>query len=100
MADLPRLSANELNVLRQLVVAEKYGIELVEGSNGQLSRASVYVLLGRMEDKNLIKGRKVDTPAGEQGPPRRIYKVTGLGERAVRAYEAAALAFSGKWSPA
>lgn len=92
----PRLSAKDVNVLQQLVTKDKYGLELVAGSEGLLSRNSVYVHLGRMEEKGLIEGRPAPTPAGAQGPPRRIYKVTGLGERAVRAHEAMLLA----WRPA
>ena len=89
MSDLPRLSMREANVLAQLVTKPKYGLELVADSDGQLARNAIYVLLGRMEDKGLISGREEPTPAGEMGPPRRVYKVTGHGARALAAYEAA-----------
>jgi len=85
----PRLSAKELNVLKQLVTKEKYGLELVAGSDGVLARNAIYVVLGRMEDKGLVDGREESAPAGAQGPPRRLYKVTGLGQRALHAHEAA-----------
>lgn len=81
----PTLTAKEVNVLQQLVVREKYGLELVADSDGELTRNAVYVFLGRMEDKGLIEGREVPTPPGRTGPPRRVYKATGLGERALRA---------------
>ena len=86
--DLPRLSANERNVLEQLIGRQKYGLELVAESNGQLARNAIYVLLGRMEDKGLIEGREVETPQGETGPPRRVYKVNAHGRRALAAHEA------------
>lgn len=81
----PVLTAKEVNVLQQLVVREKYGLELVADSDGELSRNAVYVFLGRMEEKGLIEGREAPTPPGKSGPPRRVYKATGLGERALRA---------------
>ena len=84
----PRLSAKDVNVLQQLVVRDKYGLELVAGSDGELSRNAIYVQLGRMEDKGLIEGREEAAPTGAKGPPRRIYRVTGLGQRALHAHEA------------
>lgn len=91
--ELPRLSANERSVLGQLVEREKYGLELVQDSSGQLARNAIYVLLGRMEDKGLIEGREVPTPKGEAGPPRRRYRLTGVGSRALNAYELAMAAW-------
>lgn len=61
-----------------------YGLELVDSSRGALKRGGVYVTLGRMEEKGLVK-----SAAGESG--RRLYKPTALGERAL----AAAQVFSG-----
>lgn len=55
------LSKAEQNVLDQLAaVDEKFGSDLVVDSGGVLSRWSVYVLLGRMEDRGLIVGRVAD----------------------------------------
>ena len=93
--DLPRLSAKEMNVLSQLIQRKKYGLELVAGSNGLLARNAIYVLLGRMEDKALIEGHEEDAPPGSMGPPRRVYKATGHGARALHAYEAAFAAMRG-----
>jgi DNA-binding PadR family transcriptional regulator len=86
---LPRLSPKESNVIRQLIERDKYGLELVAGSDGELSRNAVYVLLGRMEAKGYIEGRPEPTPPGAIGPPRRIYKVTGDGRRVLAAAETA-----------
>ena len=84
------VTEREHNVLCQLVVRERYGLELVAGSDGLIRRNTVYVLLGRMEDKGLIEGRDVGAPKGSSGPPRRVYRITGLGERSRAAYEASA----------
>jgi PadR family transcriptional regulator PadR len=55
-----------------------YGLDLVASSRGRLKRGSVYVTLGRMEDKGLVTSR-LDEPGG--GPPRRLYEPTALGLR-------------------
>ena len=70
----PRLSAKEALILDLLRGSEKYGLELVTASDGALKRGTVYVTLGRMEDKGLIVSRvEGDTPA-LGGLPRRLYK--------------------------
>jgi len=61
-----------------------YGLELVDNSRGVLKRGGVYVTLGRMEEKGLVRSQAAD--AG-----RRVYEPTALGERAL----AAAQVFSG-----
>jgi len=63
-----------------------YGLELVELSRGRLKRGSVYVTLGRMEEKGYVSS----SAAGDDG--RRRYRPTALGERAL----VAARAFAGK----
>ena len=74
-------------VILQLLVGKGpcYGLELVESSRGALKRGGVYVTLGRMEEKGLVK-----SAVGESG--RRLYTPTALGERAL----AAAQVFSGR----
>jgi DNA-binding PadR family transcriptional regulator len=64
-----------------------YGLELVKASGGRLGRAGVYVTLARMEAKGFIRSR---TPPAEDHPglPRPRYKLTALGERALRAADA------------
>jgi DNA-binding PadR family transcriptional regulator len=61
-----------------------YGLEIVKGSNGKLARGTVYVLLGRLEEKGFITA-SVDPQANHPGLPRRRYKLTGLGHRALDA---------------
>ncbi|MEX2271672.1 MAG: helix-turn-helix transcriptional regulator [Vicinamibacterales bacterium] len=60
-----------------------YGLDLVHASRGRLKRGSVYVTLGRMEQKGLVTSAP-DARPGE-GPPRRIYEPTALGLRALMA---------------
>lgn len=75
------------HVILQLLVAKGpcYGLELVGASRGGLKRGGVYVTLGRMEEKGLVR-----SAAGESG--RRLYRPTALGERAL----AATQVFSGQ----
>jgi DNA-binding PadR family transcriptional regulator len=74
-------------VILQLLSAKGpcYGLELVESSRGALKRGGVYVTLGRMEEKGLVRSTKAE--AG-----RRLYEPTALGERALMA----AHVFSGR----
>ena len=67
-------------VILQLLVNRGpcYGLELVDNSRGVLKRGGVYVTLGRMEDKGLVRSK-----AAEAG--RRVYEPTALGERALAA---------------
>lgn len=58
-----------------------YGLDLVASSGGRLKRGSVYVTLGRMEQKGLVRSR-LDARPGE-GPARRLYEPTALGLRAL-----------------
>lgn len=67
---------------------EMYGLELVKASGGKLGRAGIYVTLARLEEKGFVKSH---TPAAEDHPglPRPRYKLTALGEKVLRAAEAA-----------
>ena len=72
---------------------EMYGLELIGKSNGLLKRGSIYVLLDRMEENKLVKSALERTPEGKQGPPRRVYRITGKGELAFEAKLAQQSAF-------
>jgi PadR family transcriptional regulator, regulatory protein PadR len=63
-----------------------YGLQLVEQSAGALKRGTVYVTLGRMEAKGLVASAQEPQPPGAIGLPRRIYHMTALGERMLRAW--------------
>ena len=89
-AGLPRLSRTEAFILGLLVnKSEWYGLEMVEQSDGRLKRGTVYVTLGRMQDKGLIESRKESRQSPEIGIPRRLYSITGHGMRVLAAYEVA-----------
>lgn len=94
MKQLPRLSSLETFILELLSEhREMYGLEMVDSSGGRLKRGSVYVTLGRMEDKGYITSKEVE---GEgQGPPRNVYRVTGHGARVLAAWQIAGKAFAG-----
>lgn len=64
---------------------EMYGLEMVKSSS-DLRRGTVYVLLDRMEDKGYVSSRAVREP-GSSGLPRRLYRLTGLGVRALAAWQ-------------
>ena len=63
-----------------------YGLRLVELSGGKLKRGTVYVTLGRMEQKGYVQSEQEPPVDGAIGLPRRIYRPTGLGERVLRAW--------------
>ena len=83
----PRLSPKERVILDLLVSAGPlYGLRLVELSGGKLKRGTVYVTLGRMEQKGYVQSEQEPPVDGAIGLPRRIYRPTGLCERVLRAW--------------
>lgn len=89
-AGLPRLSRTEALILSLLMgKSELYGLEMVEQSDGRLKRGTIYVTLGRMQDKGLVESRKEPRQSPEVGIPRRLYSITGYGMRVIAAYEVA-----------
>lgn len=95
MDDITRLSRTEMIILRMLIEQrrELYGLEMIEQSDGKLKRGTIYVTLGRMEDKGLIKSRKEEPRPNSRGLPRRLYSPTGLGARTLAAWDFAAEKF-------
>ena len=88
------LSGKETLVLEILLRqnSEMYGLELVAESKKQLKRGTVYVTLSRMEDKGYISAR-VDPSENLSGTPRRLYRVTGHGQKVFRAWQVYQRAF-------
>src|SRR4030095_15207761 len=87
--EIGQLPRKEQLILKLLTSAgPKYGLQLVEQSNGALKRGTVYVTLGRMEAKGLVESEQEPLPTGGIGLPRRIYRPTTLGERMLRAWTA------------
>jgi PadR family transcriptional regulator PadR len=84
------LSAKESLILDLLVERDElYGLQLVAASKRKLKRGTVYVTLGRMEEKGYISSRLEDAPPEVGGMPRRLYQPTALGRRVLAAWSAA-----------
>ncbi len=80
--EFPKLSKKEFLVLGMLIgKGEMFGLEMVEASDGELKRGTIYVTLQRMGDKGYIESREEQRIQPEIGIPRRKYSATGLGER-------------------
>lgn len=85
------VSRKELLVLELLARGKPlYGLQLVAASKGRLKRGTVYVTLGRMEEKGYIESTLDDPPPGVGGLPRRIYAATALGGRMLSVWSSGA----------
>ncbi len=83
----PRLSATEARVLELLTDrGGLYGLQLVGASRGRLKRGTIYVTLGRMEEKGYVTSRAEAAPEGAGGLPRRLYDATPYGVRVLKAW--------------
>jgi len=82
----PTLPQTERLVLELLLEGPDFGLNLVARSEGGLKRGTVYVTLARMERKGFITSEQEPQTPGAIGLPRRMYRVTPLGERALRAW--------------
>jgi PadR family transcriptional regulator, regulatory protein PadR len=84
------LSQLELFILSALITKERYGLEIIEvieeatGRKGILSLGSLYVTLHRMENKGFITSQWGETVESRQGTRRRYYRLTALGQEALR----------------
>jgi DNA-binding PadR family transcriptional regulator len=88
--DLPSLSRKEALILGMLVGGrELYGLEMVEASDGKLKRGTIYVTLQRLQEKGFIDSKQEARIAPEIGIPRRLYRITGMGQRVFEACQAA-----------
>jgi DNA-binding PadR family transcriptional regulator len=84
---VPTLPSKERLILQLLVSnGPMFGLQLVEESGKGLKRGTVYVTLGRMEEKGFIESEQESRHVGAIGLPRRIYRPTALGERALKAW--------------
>src|SRR5689334_16511780 len=93
----PQLSSKEALVLEILAAgSELYGLELVGRSRGELKRGTVYVTLGRMEQKGYVTARHEERgPNPRAGLPRRLYRATALGLGLLRVYGQSAAILAG-----
>ena len=77
---VPALSAKEHVILELLGKSrEMYGLELVTESVGALKRGTVYVTLGRMEEKGYVTSHAEEASPAQGGLPRRLYRSTPYG---------------------
>jgi DNA-binding PadR family transcriptional regulator len=83
---LTSISRTESLILDLLASETRFGLDLVEGSQGRLKRGSVYVTLARMEAKALVESHQEARPAGVAGLPRRVYRATSYGLKVRQAY--------------
>ena len=87
---LPLLSGKEELILRLLADSggEGFGLDLIERSGNKLARGTAYVTLDRMEDKGYVKSRRESIAQSDsQAIPRRLYRVTALGQRVLATAE-------------
>lgn len=91
----PSLSPKEAEVLALLRSGERFGLQIVDESNGAIARGTIYVTLGRMEEKGFVTSRADPASAGQPGLPRRLYRATALGQAALEAREALSLVLAG-----
>jgi DNA-binding PadR family transcriptional regulator len=91
---IPRLSTTERLILDLLRETELFGLQLVDRSAGALKRGTVYVTLGRMQDKGYVESRTEPLPQGAIGLPRRWYRPTAYGLRVHDAWAMAARTFA------
>ena len=87
---LPQFSSTERLIIELLVARDElFGLQMVELSEGRLKRGTVYVTLGRMQEKGYLESRQEPLPPGAIGLPRRLYRPTGFALRALAAWKVA-----------
>lgn len=89
---IPSLSRKEALVLELLLenpAKEMYGLEMVARSLNSLKRGTVYVTLDRMEDKGYVQSRQEEPRPDASGLPRRLYRVTGYGQKVFQVWQMA-----------
>lgn len=78
---------------------ELFGLQMVERSGGALKRGTIYVTLGRMQEKGYVESRQEALAPGAIGLPRRLYRPTGLALRVLAAWRAAEATFQAPLVP-
>lgn len=84
---LSKTEALILQIMSDNGFKERYGLEILKLSDGKIKRGTIYTTLQRMEDKGFVTSRQEDKPDDVSGIPRRLYEITGAGQRALQAYE-------------
>lgn len=82
---LSKTEALILQIMSDNGFKERYGLEILKLSDGKIKRGTIYTTLQRMEDKGFVTSRQEDKPDDVSGIPRRLYEITGTGQRAFQA---------------
>jgi DNA-binding PadR family transcriptional regulator len=92
----PRLPSTKELIILDMLAGKKdmYGLEMVQASGGKLARGTIYVTLMRMDDKGYVISRQVKEE-NVSGMPKRVFSITGLGQRALAAARSAQAVFGG-----
>jgi predicted transcriptional regulator len=95
----PTIPDSELDVLKVLwdrdQATVREALETLRAAGRQWSYATVATLLDRLESKGLVRSKEI-APEGEKGRPRKQYRVTPQGARALAlTHEAAARMWDG-----
>jgi DNA-binding PadR family transcriptional regulator len=72
-----------------------YGLEIVMESNGEVKRGSVYVLLGRLEEKGFVRVLPSKRTREALGPARPQYQLTAEGSRVLSTASAVGMRIAG-----
>jgi DNA-binding PadR family transcriptional regulator len=62
-----------------------YGLELIRYSGGRLKRGTIYIALGQLEERGLLRST-MRKDASHSGLPRPQYRLTASGRRVLRAW--------------
>ena len=88
--DFPALSGKEFLIMELLDEnGEMFGLEMVESSQGELKKGTIYVTLGRMVEKDLLTSWEEGAGETVSASPRRLYAATDFGTRVFKAQEIA-----------
>lgn len=97
---LPKFSTTERFILELLADQDElFGLQMVALSEGRLKRGTVYVTLGRMQEKGYLESRQEALAEGAIGLPRRLYRPTGLAMRILAAWRTAESSFAAHVEP-
>jgi DNA-binding PadR family transcriptional regulator len=77
-----KIDDKERIVLNMLRSRSMFGMAMVKRSH-RLHRSSIYALLGKMEERGLIKSQEVAPLPGSKYPSRRRYRISKLGQQMV-----------------
>jgi DNA-binding PadR family transcriptional regulator len=84
---LSKTEALILQIMSDNGFKERYGLELLKLSDGKIKRGTIYTTLQRMENKGFVTSRQEEKPDDISGIPRRLYEITGAGQRALQAFD-------------